>query len=60
MGKDYLYIKYLIKNDFLNTDALKDICETFLNLHCNQEGMVLYSELINLIAESQKINIELT
>lgn len=58
MEKDYQAISMLILGSSTNADTLKDLCEQFLEKYCNQEGLVLYSKLIRLIAEKENIEIE--
>ena len=58
MQQDYENILQLIGNGNASLDLLKGTCEAFLDTYCNQEGMVLYSELIRKIADKESIEIE--
>ena len=58
MQKDYENILQLINNSDTSLDLLKNTCEAFLDTYCNQEGMVLYSDLIRKIAAKEGIKIE--
>jgi hypothetical protein len=58
MQQDYENILQLINNSDTSLDLLKNTCEAFLDTYCNQEGMVLYSDLIRKIADKESIEIE--
>ena len=59
MQQDYDSIKQLIENGNTSLDLLKGICEAFLETYCNQDGMVLYSDLIRAIADKEGILIDI-